>query len=99
MTPDRPDRAPSRLVASALTASLVALLSFSLNVLYGKFAPFFDWDASLRLASVPEFWLLFASAAFFVVAALAAERQAGGYPPPAATNHEDSNHEERQGSH
>ena len=86
MTPHRPDRPPSRLVAWALTASLVALLSFCLNVLYGKFAPFFGWDASLRLASVPEFWLLFASAAFFVVAALAAERQAGGYPPPAPTN-------------
>jgi hypothetical protein len=99
MTAGRPDKRRSRFIASALTASLVAFLSFALNVLYGKFALFFGWDAGLRLASVPEFWLLFASAAFFIVAALAAERQAGAYPPPARTNHEDSNDEKRQGTY
>lgn len=86
VTPDRPHGASSRLIASALTAGFVAFLSFSFNVLYGKFAPFFGWDASLRLANVPEFWLLFASAAFFIVAALAAELRSGVYPPPDAPN-------------
>ena len=101
MTPDGLHSSRSRLIliASALTASLVVFMSFTLNVLYGKFTPFFGWDAGLRLPPVPEFWLLFTSAAFFVVAALAAEQQAGGYPPPAPTNQEDSNHEKRQGSH
>ena len=86
MKRDPSDRAFSRFIASALTVSLVAFLSFCLNVLYGKFAAFFGWNASLRLGSVPEFWLLFVSAALFIVATLAAERRAGDYPPPAPTN-------------
>lgn len=99
MTPARSHPPRSRLIALALSASLLSFLSFSLNVLYGKFAPFFGWDAGLRLARVPEFWLLFVSAAFLVIAALAAERQAGAYPPSDPTTQEDSNDAKRQTTH
>lgn len=99
MTPDGLHRSRSRLVVSALTASLMAFLLFSLNVLYGKFAPSFGWDTALSLRRVPEFWLLFVSGAFFVVAALAAERQASADSPPAHTNLEEHSDEKRQESH
>jgi cell division protein FtsX len=67
----------SQLLATALVACLLSVGLFAGNVLYGRFAPVFGWDPGLRLARVPEFLLLFASAVFFVIAALAAERRAG----------------------
>ncbi|WP_018232125.1 hypothetical protein [Thioalkalivibrio thiocyanodenitrificans] len=92
-------RARSWLVALALTASFLAILTFLLNVLYGRFAPAFGWDPGLRLARVPEFLLLFGSATFFVIAALAAERQAGAKPPDPQPLEEDGSHDKKQESY
>ena len=92
-------QAHSWFVTLALTASLLAILAFLLNILYGKFAPVFGWDPGLRLARVPEFLLLFGSATLFVIAALAAERQAGAKPPDPQPLEEDGSHDKKQESY
>lgn len=76
MSPGSPRSHLSTIIVSALTASFLAFAAFSINVFYGRFAPFFGWDPGLRLERVPEFGLLFTSAVLFIVAALAAERRA-----------------------
>jgi hypothetical protein len=61
------------IVRVALSASVLAFSLYFLNILLGKFAAQFGELASLRVARVAEFLLLFTSAVLFVIAALAAE--------------------------
>ncbi|OOG27553.1 hypothetical protein B1C78_03530 [Thioalkalivibrio denitrificans] len=100
MRSDTTRRATTWIRSLALTASGLAFLGFALNVLYGRFAPMLGLDPGLRLARVPEFLLLFASATFFVIAALAAERLAGGRAPVTQpqTPEEEGRHENKQGA-
>lgn len=82
MSSDGTWRTASWLRSLALAASFLTFLAFAANVLYGRFAPTLGLDPALRLARVPEFLLLFASATLFIIAALAAERQADTHTSP-----------------
>ncbi|HRP75277.1 MAG TPA: hypothetical protein PK725_12335 [Rhodocyclaceae bacterium] len=80
MHPIASSRVRSRVERVSLLACIVSFSVFFLNILYGRFAPAFDWNRDHHLDGVPEFLLLFLSAIFFTVATLAAERQ-GNDPP------------------
>lgn len=67
-----------------MTGFVVCSVAFVADVLAGKAAIVFGFDASFRIGVVAEFLVLLAVAAFFVVAALASEQIRGdGFEQPA----------------